>query len=1056
MNILVYGTIIGPGGIAHHTREFTKRLAKFHNIKFKNFNVPKNWDGLHYPDMYKNFAELDDIHHKILHQQSLWTPDGELVDHPLRGYSPNFIPDVHLVMAEANHYYHYHNRIIGSDSPIIAYFPWETSEIKSEFFNQLLEYTQVWVPSQWQYGILVKQGFPELKLKVVSEGVDSLIFNPISNKNSKFTFLHIGTWEYRKSTYEICKAFIDEYGNNPYVELRLSIHNKFRDQDDPHTEFKKYGLPIPNNIVFLDTLCETEYISEIQNADVYLSCARGEGWNLPLIQSMASGVPSIWSKVGGQLQFASGAELGCDVLYETPVNSVSYINGESWFWTWGQGFPGNLYEPDYNQLSHYMKDVYVNYSFYKRRALEFSERIRRDFDWDVSVSTANKLLMNISNLIDIDMDTSTLQIPNNTTHIYYLIHSFSFGDTLAATPTVRYLSQSHQCKINVVTHNSQVFTNNPNIHSVFSFEDYKHIDINNHNIIYESFTSPGKKDERGIEKKFGHIDIRQLHAMDLGFQLPPENLHCEFYPNSFELDVNLPDEYIVLHITNNWPNRTWEYEKWKKLIQWLSDNKIFTVLIGFGHREIVHHSISNIPLEKQCPSFNNLYGLDLANQGTLSDMWHVINGAKCIVTMDTGPLHLAGTTDTHIIQLGSAIHPAYRAPYRNGSQNYKYNHVGGECNLFCNSNLKYNVKEWNHINAVPPQTGCSENYSEFKCHPRVSDVTKLLESIVDVTGPLLVNSEWDGTLFKYNFSREVNTSAVIVLRDKHTGFKIYSTYHNKITPYIGGTYWIGVDFKLDSNKYSNNSVKLELYINDLLVDYSEIDRYGDVNYNVDGIPVTSDLFNEFRFAEDIFWTYGEVFINNIYSKYGVDVEPNDVVLDIGANHGFFSLYAVGKKASKVISVEPITECYSNLKKLSNTFPRIHPMNCAVYDKTGVIEFGLNENATPGSFVIGVNYIPTLTNSSTVSVNSIHINDLLEKCGHIDFLKVDCEGSEEIIFDVINEDKLVQIPKIIIEAHTHQIKDKIKYKLEKLGYSVSIEALNSSDVYMMYCFKKRTI
>jgi hypothetical protein len=233
--------------------------------------------------------------------------------------------------------------------------------------------------------------------------------------------------------------------------------------------------------------------------------------------------------------------------------------------------------------------------------------------------------------------------------------------------------------------------------------------------------------------------------MDVGFQLPPENLHYDFYPNLFELDINLSDEYIVLHITNNWSNRTWEYEKWKKLIQWLSDNRIFTVLIGFGHRESVHHTISNVPLEKQCPSFDNLYGLDLANQGTMSDMWHVINGAKCIVTMDTGPLHLAGTTDTHIIQLGSAVHPSFRAPYRNGSQNYKYDYVGGDCNLFCNSNLLYNVKEWGHINAVPPQTECLEGYSEFKCHPHISGVTKLLENIVNISKP--VKSKGGGAIY---------------------------------------------------------------------------------------------------------------------------------------------------------------------------------------------------------------------------------------------------------------------------------------------------------------------
>jgi FkbM family methyltransferase len=238
-----------------------------------------------------------------------------------------------------------------------------------------------------------------------------------------------------------------------------------------------------------------------------------------------------------------------------------------------------------------------------------------------------------------------------------------------------------------------------------------------------------------------------------------------------------------------------------------------------------------------------------------------------------------------------------------------------------------------------------------------------------------------------------------------------------------------------------------------MIESYSIFRDNSINYTINGIPLTNDMFHYFSPNENIFMLYYEVFIQNLYSKYGISVNTGDVVLDIGANHGFFSLYSINSGATKVFSVEPIDSCYSNLKKLSNTFPQIYPMNYAVYDKNGVVEFGLNENSTPGSFVIGVNYTPILTNSSTVNVNSIHINDLLEKCGHIDFLKVDCEGSEEIIFDVINENKLIQIPKIIIEAHTHQIKDKIKYKLEKLGYSVSIEALNSSDVYMMYCFKK---
>lgn len=1045
MNILIYGTIIGPGGIAHHTREFTKRLAQSHNVKFVNFNVPTEWSGVYSTDMYNDNSELDEIHHQILHLQTLWDSDEiggyRLNDYPLSGYDTDFKPDIHLVMAEANHHYHY-KPFHKLKEPAIAYFPWETDRVRDDFFNELLKFDRVWVPSQWQKGVLVNQGYDEAKIDVVPEGVDAHIYAPITKKNEKFTFLHIGTWEYRKSTYEIVKNFIDLYGDNNNVQLKLSINNKFREQADEISTFEKFGLPITNNITFLGTLSEEDYINEIKSADVYLSCARGEGWNLPLIQSMASGIPSIWSKVGGQLEFASGAELGCDYIYEFPVTTVRYINDNPWYWEWGQGFPGNLYEPDFSQFKSYMVDVYENYEFYKERAIEFSKKIRTEFDWSNGVNIAIESIVKL--LKDESLKKYTYS-KHNSSNLYYIVHSSSFGDTLASTPTLRYLSNSHNKKVNVVTHNKAPFINNPYISKLITFDEFDKMNTPSDSVIYHSFTSAGKKDERGIEKKFGHIDIRQLHAMDLGFQLVPESMHYDYTPDPFELsDVELPDKYVVLHITNNWANRTWDYNNWYNLIQWLSDNRIYTVLIGNGHRETVHHSISDVPLEKQCPSFDNLYGIDLANRGTMSDMWHVINGSECIVTMDTGPLHLAGTTDTHIIQLGSAVHPSLRAPYRNGSQNYKYTYVGGGCTIFCNSNLLYNVKEWGDINAVPPQTDCLERYTEFHCHPSVSQVKDALNSILEDKS-IISNARWDGALFRYGFSKSMNTGGEIVLRDLETGFKIHSVYHNTIDKIVDGEYWIGID----TDTYIQASAVLELYIDNKLVDSSVIRRDDTVLYTVNDIPITTELFNSFSKNENVFMTFYEVFIRQIYDRYDVGVQPNDVVLDIGANHGFFSLYSVGRGASKVISVEPNDVCYSNLSKLSETFTNIHPLKYAVSDSSGYVEFLVNDNSTACGFISGTTYTAADMNVRSIMVESININELLLNNANVNFMKIDCEGAEDLIFKSINDDLLTQIPKMIVEAHSDEIKNKIEKKLKTLGYEITIVG---EGIYMMYCKK----
>jgi hypothetical protein len=111
-------------------------------------------------------------------------------------------------------------------------------------------------------------------------------------------------------------------------------------------------------------------------------------------------------------------------------------------------------------------------------------------------------------------------------------------------------------------------------------------------------------------------------------------------------------------------------------------------------------------------------------------MYWVINGSQCIVTMDSGPLHLASCTDSHIIQLGSAINPAFKRFYRNGDWKYKYHFLGGSCTLFCNTNLFYNVKEWGDINSVPPQPNCLEHKPTFECHPQINDVTNKLKEIL--------------------------------------------------------------------------------------------------------------------------------------------------------------------------------------------------------------------------------------------------------------------------------------------------------------------------------------
>jgi len=99
--------------------------------------------------------------------------------------------------------------------------------------------------------------------------------------------------------------------------------------------------------------------------------------------------------------------------------------------------------------------------------------------------------------------------------------------------------------------------------------------------------------------------------------------------------------------------------------------------------------------------------------------------------MDSGLLHLAGTTDVDIIQLGSSINPEFRSPFRKGSQEYKYHYVRGGCGLNCASDMKYGVREWQSIQGIPSLVNCLERKETFECHPNPLMVyNKVMEFVI--------------------------------------------------------------------------------------------------------------------------------------------------------------------------------------------------------------------------------------------------------------------------------------------------------------------------------------
>ena len=388
MSIIVkaHTSIIGDTGYNNHSRNFFKELNKLVRVQVRNFTVGSSWTGYVNDNPHDNEYYIDDELKTMLSDQTLFTDNGTL-DFPLYRHgihANNGEANLHIVLNDTNHKYFY-DEYPGKK---IAYNVWETTRQPDDFFDKLKEFDQVWVPSSWQRQCTINQGISGEKVKVVPEGVDSSVFKPLltKQKNEKFQFLLVGRWDYRKSIREIIETFVYTFSENENVELLINVDNPFATDGLSTTQQRldKFGIK-HKNIKIINHQSKDEYVKMLQNCDAFISCARSEGWNLPLIEAMACGIPSTYSNWGAQLEFAHGKGIPIDIIGETPA---SVNNDESWI----NNAPGNFCEPNFKDLSFKLRDIYSNYESHKKNALKDSEEIISKFSWKNSAIIAKKYI----------------------------------------------------------------------------------------------------------------------------------------------------------------------------------------------------------------------------------------------------------------------------------------------------------------------------------------------------------------------------------------------------------------------------------------------------------------------------------------------------------------------------------------------------------------------------------------------------------------------------------------------------------------------------------------
>ena len=210
-----------------------------------------------------------------------------------------------------------------------------------------------------------------------------------------------------------------------------------------------------------------------------------------------------------------------------------------------------------------------------------------------------------------------------------------------------------------------------------------------------------------------------------------------------------------------------------------------------------------------------------------------------------------------------------------------------------------------------------------------------------------------------------------------------------------------------------------------------------------------------------FWSFYECWIRREYKN----IEPGDCCVDVGANLGFFTLYALRQGAAKCYSLEPIPSTYEYLVQNTKGLQVV------------TINEGVGLSDEHKEFVCGD--VTSMSRSSEHNskgadaswgresrkekVRVKPFQQILNEngIGFIDYLKIDCEGGEVELFATIDPEFLrTRIRKISGEIHLQitgiEGYEKIKNQIGAVGFNYEDNYKPGDNLAIFYAEKSPKI
>lgn len=197
------------------------------------------------------------------------------------------------------------------DTKSFHYFVWELNKIP-QLWSTLLEDIKtdaIFTASNFSKDAI--EASVDLPVHVVPHGFDNKTYRKKDKikKRSKFVALYVGSWDKRKAPLETVLSMVNALHDTD-SEIWIKIN-----YDEQTTKQLKRSIQtsvvrsfpnmknIPKIYIFNNYMTEKEMNNMYNKADIVVSASRGEAWNMPLFEAIATKTPVITTDKGGHMDY---------------------------------------------------------------------------------------------------------------------------------------------------------------------------------------------------------------------------------------------------------------------------------------------------------------------------------------------------------------------------------------------------------------------------------------------------------------------------------------------------------------------------------------------------------------------------------------------------------------------------------------------------------------------------------------------------------------------------------------------------------------------------------